>query len=103
MRTLAIAIIASATLAFGALAQSQDTSQATPQSQTTSSNSGASIPAQSGGTTSTRSNDVNVRANIRTGSDRTVIREGSREPAVVHSRSRARHVTTVDERPSVTM
>ena len=104
MRTLTIAIATSATLAFGTLAHSQGTSQTTPQSQTTPSNSGASPSAQSGGSTSTRSNDVNVRANIRTGSDRTVVREGSREPSVVYSRSRARHVTTVDERPSnVTM
>jgi len=108
MRTLAIALAASTALAFGAFAQSQGTStqsqgasqSSTPQSQSTTSNSGSSS-GQSGATAGSRSTDVKVRANVRTGSGRTVVRERSDGPSVVHSRSRTRHVTTVDDnRPS---
>src|SRR5215218_5182424 len=100
MKTIVIALAASTALAFGALAQSQGTSQAPAStSQTTTSNSGNSS-AQTGATTSTRSNDVNVRANIRTDSGRTAVRGRFDGPTAVYSRSRTRHVTTLDERPS---
>src|SRR5215210_2686872 len=96
MKTLVIGLAASAILAVGAAAQSQGTSTSqapAAQSQTTNSSPSAA-------TTATPSNGVNVRANIRTGSGRTLIRERSEGPSVVYSRTRTRHVTAVDERPS---
>jgi len=60
----------------------------------------AAAPAARSGTAATTRSGVNVRANIRTGSNRTVVRERSRGPSVVYSRSRTRYVTTVDDRPS---
>jgi hypothetical protein len=108
MRTLAIALATTTALAFGALAQSQQpgTSQTTPaaQGQTSNPASGsapsAAPTAQSKPTATTGSDRVNVRANIRTGSNRTIVRERSRAPSAVYSRSRTRYVNTVDERPS---
>ena len=107
MKTLAIALAATTALAFGALAQTQPQNAPAAQSQTTTTKPSAATAAQSGTATTTRSGSaattrsgVNIRANIRTGSSRTVIRDRSRGPSVVYSRSRTRYVTTVDDRPS---
>ena len=99
----AIALAATTALAFGALAQTQPQNAPAAQSQTTTterSAAPAAAPAARSGTAATTRSGVNVRANIRTGSNRTVVRERSRGPSVVYSRSRTRYVTTVDDRPS---
>src|SRR5688572_14503490 len=102
MKALAIAFVATTAMAFGALAQTQQQNVPAAQSQPTTS---SSTPARSPGANSDtraapRSSDINVRANIRAGSDRTLVRERSRSPAIVYSRSRTRYVSTVDDRPS---
>ena len=90
-------------LAFGALAQTQPQNAPAAQSQTTTTERSAAPAGGASRPIRHRGHDpsgVNVRANIRTGSNRTVVRERSRGPSVVYSRSRTRYVTTVDDRPS---
>lgn len=112
MKTLAIAIAIATTtaLTFGAFAQTQPQSspaQAAPSGSTAApaaapaARSDSPAAARSDSKAATRSGGgVNIRANIRTGSDRSVIRSRDRGPSVVYSRSRTRYISTVDDRPS---
>src|SRR5436190_16942917 len=98
MKAFVIALVASSALAFGAQAQSSGTSPQNQGSTTpTPSNQGSATATQSG---ASRSDSVNVRANIRTGGDRTTVRTRSDSPSVVYRSSRTRHIATYDERPS---
>jgi hypothetical protein len=89
MKRLVVALVASSALAFGALAQSSSGISSQNQVSTGASQSGAS-----------RSDSVNVRANVRTGGNRTTVRTRSDSPSVVHRSSRTRHVTSYEDRPS---
>jgi hypothetical protein len=91
MKRLAVALVASSALAFGALAQSSSGTSSQNQVSATTSQPGAS-----------RSDSVKVKANIRTGS-RTTVRTRSDSPSVVTRTSRTRYVTTNDQPSRVTV
>jgi len=98
MRTLVIAALAATTVAFGALAQSQQgNAPSKSTSQSTNEQTGASGRSGSG-------DSVSVRAKVRTGSShRLVTREhSSGGTAVIHKRTRT-HVVATDDRPSMTV